>query len=57
LQQKYDQFHVTTALWKKWGKEKPKDCRCLQIPANRKQAFGFLWGVAHVTVGILKKAW
>jgi acetyl-CoA C-acetyltransferase len=59
LQQKYDQFHGAPALWKKWGKEKPKDWQSLQIPATAKQA---LWvshaGVgSHVTVGILRKAW
>ncbi len=59
LQQKYDQFHGDSKIWKKWGKEKPADWQSLQIPDTSKQA---LWvshaGVgSHVTVGILRKSW
>ena len=59
LQQKYDKFHGDPKIWKKWGKEKPKDWESLQIPKTSKQA---LWvshaGVgSHVTVGILRKSW
>lgn len=59
LQQKYDKFHGDPKIWKKWGKEKPKDWQSLQIPPTSKQA---LWvshaGVgSHVTVAILRKAW
>jgi acetyl-CoA C-acetyltransferase len=59
VQQKYDKFHGDPKIWKKWGKEKPKDWQSLQIPKNSKQA---LWvshaGVgSHVTVGILRKSW
>jgi acetyl-CoA C-acetyltransferase len=58
LQQKYDQFHGDSKIWKKWGKAKPRDWKSLQIPKKSKQA---LWvshaGVgSHVTVGILKKS-
>jgi acetyl-CoA C-acetyltransferase len=58
LQQKYDQFHGDSKIWKKWGKTKPRDWKSLQIPKKSKQA---LWvshaGVgSHVTVGILKKS-
>jgi acetyl-CoA C-acetyltransferase len=59
LQQKYDQFHGDSKIWKKWGKTKPRDWKSLQIPKKSKQA---LWvshaGVgSHVTVGILRKSW
>jgi acetyl-CoA C-acetyltransferase len=59
LQQKYDKFHGAPEIWKKWGKEKPRDWESLQIPESSKQA---LWvshaGVgSHVTVGILRKSW
>jgi acetyl-CoA C-acetyltransferase len=59
LQQKYDQFHGDTKIWKKWGKKKPRDWKSLQVPKKSKQA---LWvshaGVgSHVTVGILRKSW
>ena len=59
LQQKYDTFHGDPAIWKRWGKKKPKDWQSLQIPESGKQA---LWvshaGVgSHVTVGILRKSW
>jgi len=59
LQQKYDKFHGDPKIWKKWGKEKPKDWQSLQTPETSKQA---LWvshaGVgSHVTVGILRKSW
>ena len=59
LQQKYDQFHGDSKIWKKWGKSKPRDWKSLQIPKKSKQA---LWvshaGVgSHVTVGILRKSW
>jgi len=59
LQQKYDKFHGDPKIWKKWGKEKPKDWQSLQIHEDSKQA---LWvshaGVgSHVTVGILRKSW
>lgn len=58
LQQKYDKFHGDPKLWKKWGKEKPRDWQSLQIPDSSRQA---LWvshaGVgSHVTVGILRKS-
>ena len=58
LQQKYDKFHGDPKLWKKWGKEKPRDWKSLQIPEGSKQA---LWvshaGVgSHVTVGILRRS-
>ncbi|MBI5606985.1 MAG: thiolase domain-containing protein [Deltaproteobacteria bacterium] len=58
LQQKYDQFHGDSKIWKKWGKTKPRDWKSLQIPKKSKQA---LWvshaGVgSHVTVCIIKKS-
>jgi acetyl-CoA C-acetyltransferase len=55
LQGKYDKFHGEPKMWKRFGKEKPKDWKSLQIPKRRRALWISHAGVgSHVTCGILE---
>lgn len=58
IQNRYDEFHGSDRMWKKYGKTKPADWKSLQVPNAKKGLWVSHAGVgSHVTVGILEKAW
>jgi acetyl-CoA C-acetyltransferase len=55
LQNKYDKFHGAPKMWTRFGKQKPKDWKSLQIRKRRRALWISHAGVgSHVTCGILE---
>ena len=56
LQQKWSKFHEEPEMWKRYGKEKPKDFRNLQVQnAKRGGAVSHAGTGSHVTMAILEQ--
>jgi acetyl-CoA C-acetyltransferase len=57
LQQKWAKFHADPAMWRRYGKEMPKDMENLQVPkkAKRGAAVSHAGTGSHVSVAILEK--
>lgn len=54
----WEKFHSDEKYWKKYGKEKPKDFKNLQVPgATRGMAISHAGTGSHVTALILERGW
>ncbi|MEE4301086.1 MAG: hypothetical protein V2J24_16715 [Pseudomonadales bacterium] len=57
LQKKYDQFHEPAERWRRYGKERPKDWKSLQVKkAKRGCAISHAGTGSHVTCTIMERA-
>lgn len=58
LRNEWEKFHADEYYWKKYGKEKPKDFKSLQVPnATRGMAISHAGTGSHVTATIIERGW